>query len=144
MHHPSNTSGGPPQSLKVVKNTTRITKLGSAMFFRGKEGEKPTQNHEMEGISDFFYPILLLVRRFAHSLPQGCCSEPECNKKTTKVYGFGLAVFLWVKSRTAPLYPSNVKPLSYVLPHHPPGGAHHHAITLGAPLRASKQPDIPL
>ena len=76
--------------------------------------------------------------------PEGAAQKTNATKDTTKVYGFGLAVFLWVKSRTAPLNPSNVKPLSYVLPHHPPGGAHHHAITLGAPLRASKQPDIPL
>ena len=40
--------------------------------------------------------------------------------------------------KTAPLKPSNVKFLWFVLHHHPPGMVHHPSLTLGAPLRVPK------
>ena len=35
-----------PSESKAIKNTTKKTKFGSAVFFRGKEGERPPQNHQ--------------------------------------------------------------------------------------------------
>ena len=64
------------------------------MFFRGKEGEKPTQNHQMEGISDLFYPILLLEGALPIHYPKGAAQSPNATKNTTKINGFGLAVIL--------------------------------------------------
>ena len=37
--HPS--PQGPPQSPKATKNTTKITRFASAVFFIGKEGYSP-------------------------------------------------------------------------------------------------------
>ena len=80
--------------------------------------------------------------------PKGAAPSQNATKNTTKINRFGLTVSLWVKSRTAPLKPSNVKPLSFFLPCHPPRGEgggtspSHHARGTSHSLKATKNTSV--
>ena len=77
--------------------------------------------------------------------PKGAAPSQNATKNTTKINRFGLTVSLWVKSRTAPLKPSNVKPLSFVLPRHPPGGGtlpSHHPRGTSQSLKATRNTTV--
>ena len=104
----------------------------------GKEGISPFYSMECE--------VFLICS--TPSLSWGCASpichpmvplqRPKATKNTTKITKFGLPIFFVSKEKNSPL--KTIKCLtkfSYL-------AEHHSSVTLRGPLRASKQPKIPL